>query len=172
MGTTPLTSTPAGTPERRALGVLAAAAGVVLALSACAGPLADRFSGSAEDTAATYPSGAAAKSDADLPSWVPDDADDVRVKTRPGGDERIVTMRATLDALPPECVPVSAERPLAPHPADGDPADFRSVSTLRADWWPVEQEQASTVMCGAWWVSEHEGALYAFTPERRTVPVG
>jgi hypothetical protein len=97
---------------------------------------------------------------------------EVGVKPRPGGAERIVTMRARIDDLPDDCVPVSAERPLAPHPADGDPADFRSVSTLAADWWPAEAEQEATVMCGAWWVGERDGVLYAFTPERRTVPVG
>lgn len=174
MGTTPLTSTPAGTAERRLLGVTAVAAGVVLVVSACAGPVADAFGGQPDDTASTYPTGTAAKQSAHLPDWVPDDAADVRVKTRPGGSERIVTMRADVASLPTDCVPVSAERPLAPHPVGegADPADFRSVSTLRADWWPVEQEQAATLICGEWWVGEHEGSLYAFTPERRTVPVG
>jgi hypothetical protein len=51
------------------------------------------------------------------------------------------------------------------------PSDFRTVSTLRADWWPVEVEQDATVMCGRWWVTADGDSLYAFTPERRTVPV-
>jgi hypothetical protein len=168
MDATPLTSTPARTPERRLLGVLAVAAGAVLALSACGGAL----TGSAPtEPATTYASGADAKAGSALPAWVPDDAEDVRVKARPGGAEHIVTMRADLGDLPADCVPVSAEQPLAPRPADADPAEFRRVSTLRADWWPAEQEQDASMMCGAWWVGEHDGALYAFTPESRRVSV-
>lgn len=171
MDTTPLTSTPAGTPERRLLAVTAAAAGVVLTLTACAGPFADALGG-ARDTVATYRSVQEARGDDALPDWLPADAADIRVKSRPGGAERIVRMEASLDALPDGCVPVSPEQPLAPRPVDAEPSDYRSVSTLHADWWPVEQEQTATMMCGAWWVGEHDGELYAFTPERRTVPVG
>jgi hypothetical protein len=82
-------------------------------------------------------------------------------------------MRADLTDLPATCTAVTAENPRAPHPEDPavDPTDFRTVSTLRADWWPVEVEQDATVMCGRWWVTAEDGALYPFTPERRTVPV-
>lgn len=171
MDTTPLTSTPARTPERRLLAVLAVAAGAVLTLSACGGAVANALGGAHAEPASTYATGADAKADASLPAWVPDDAQDVRVKARPGGAEHIVTMRAGLGDLPADCVPVTAEQPLAPRPADADPAEFRRVSTLQADWWPAEQEQDASVMCGAWWVGERDGALYAFTPESRRVPV-
>lgn len=167
MDTTPLTSTPARTPERRLLGVLAVAAGAVLTLSACGGA----FGSAPTDPAATYATGTAAKAGASLPAWVPDDAEDVRVKARPGGAEHIVTMRASLADLPADCVAVSAEQPLVPRPADADPADFRRVSTLQADWWPAEQEQDASVMCGEWWVGERDGGLFAFTPESRRVSV-
>jgi hypothetical protein len=172
MDGTPLTSTPPRTPERRLLGALSLAAAAVLTLSACGGAVADVLGRQPDPRAATFATGADGKAAETLPAWVPDGATDVRVKQRPGGDEQIVTMRAGLTDLPADCVPVSAERPLAPHPAEGDPTDFRSVSTLTADWWPAEVEQAATVMCGAWWVGERDGVLYAFTPERRTVPVG
>ncbi|WP_454049920.1 hypothetical protein [Cellulomonas sp. Marseille-Q8402] len=172
MDTTPLTSTPARTPERRLLGVLAVAAGAVLALSACGGAVAGALGQEPTAPATTFATGADGKAGAALPAWVPDDASDVRLQARPGGAERIVTMRADLDDLPADCVPVSAEQPLAPRPADADPADFRRVSTLRADWWPAEQEQDASMMCGAWWVGERDGALYGFTPELRRVSVG
>jgi hypothetical protein len=172
MDTTPLTSTPAGTPERRMLGVLALAAGAVLVLSACGGPVAQALGRPSPDQGATFATGVEAEDAGALPEWVPDEAQDVRLAARPGGAERIVSMRATLADLPGTCVAVSAEQPLGPRPADGDPADYRTVSTLRAAWWPEEQEQQATVMCGAWWVGEQDGTLYAFTPERRTVPVG
>jgi hypothetical protein len=171
MDTTPLTSTPARTPERRLLGVLAVAAGAVLTLSACGGALTGAFGSAPSEPATTYATGSAAKADASLPAWVPDTAEDVRVKARPGGAEHIVTMRASLADLPADCVPVSADQPLEPRPEDADPAEFRRVSTLRADWWPAEQEQDASVMCGAWWVGERDGALYAFTPESRRVSV-
>ncbi|GIG36540.1 hypothetical protein [Cellulomonas pakistanensis] len=172
MDATPLTSTPARTPERRVLGALTIAAAAVLALSACGGAVSEALGRGPEPRASAYPSGADAKSAQALPAWAPDAATDVRVKQRPGGAERIVTMRAGLADLPDDCVPVSADRPLAPAPAEGDPTDFRTVSTLAADWWPAEAEQDATVMCGAWWVGERDGVLYAFTPERRTVAVG
>lgn len=169
---------------RRRLGATAVVAGAVLALTGCAGPLAEALGRAPEARTQSYPTGAAAKADGDLPDWVPDDAADVRVVARPGGAERIVAMAADLAALPEECAPVSPDRPLGARPvvaassdaaggeAAEDPADFRTVSTLRADWWPVEAEQDATVLCGAWWVGERDGTLYAFTPERRTVPVG
>lgn len=173
MDTRPRTSTPTGTPERRTSGVLIAAtvALAALALGACTGPIAGITDSDARTVAFT--TGANGKSHQDLPEWVPDDATDVHLTARRGGDERILTMKAQLSDLPDSCVPVSDEQPLAPHPegADAVPSDFRTVSTLRADWWPVEVEQSATVMCGAWWVGERDGALYAFTPERRTVPV-
>jgi hypothetical protein len=171
----PLTTTPQGTPERRMLGVLALAAAVTLSLTACsgiAGALGDR-AGGGDDRTAAFDSGAAGKRAHGLPDWVPDDAEGVRALARPGGDEQILTMRADLTDLPATCTAVTAENPRAPHPEDPavDPTDFRTVSTLRADWWPVEVEQDATVMCGRWWVTAEDGALYAFTPERRTVPV-
>lgn len=171
MDTTPLTSTPARTPERRLLGVLAVAAGAVLALSACGGAFTSAFGADPTEPSSTYASGADAKARTSLPAWVPDGAQDVRVKARPGGEEHIVTMRASLADLPPDCVPVSAEQPLEPRPADADPAGFRRVSTLQADWWPAEQEQDASLMCGSWWVGERDGVLYAFTPESRRVSV-
>jgi hypothetical protein len=171
MDTTPLTSTPSGTPERRMLGALAVAAGAVLVLSACGGPVAQALGRPSPGDAATYATGADAKAAGALPEWVPDDATDVRVEARSGGAERIVSLRAALADLPATCVAVTAEQPLGPRPVDADPADFRSVSTLQAQWWPAEVEQRSTTMCGEWWVGEQDGTLYAFTPERRTVPV-
>jgi hypothetical protein len=169
----PLTSTPPGTPERRLLGALALAAAAALTLSACAGitGLGDRAS--RDQATATYETGASGKSHDRLPAWVPDDATAVRQSSRPGGDEQILTMRAAATDLPATCTAVSAENPLAPHPEDGSAAsDYRTVSTLRADWWPVEVEQGATVMCGRWWITTgDDGLLYAFTPERRTVPV-
>lgn len=171
----PLTTTPTGTPERRLLGVLALAAAVTLSVSACsgiAGAFGDR-AGGGDDRTAAFDSGAAGKRAHGLPDWVPDHAEGVRTLSRPGGDEQILTMRAALTDLPATCTAVSADNPLTPHPEDpaAVPSDFRTVSTLRADWWPVEVEQDATVMCGRWWVTADGDSLYAFTPERRTVPV-
>lgn len=153
------------------LGALSIAAAAVLTLSACGGAVSEALGRAPDPRASTFPSAADAKAADMLPAWAPDGATDVRLKQRPGGAERIVTMRARLSDLPDDCVAVSPDRPLAPAPADGDPSDFRTVSTLSADWWPTEAEQDASVMCGAWWVGERDGVLYAFTPERRTVPV-
>lgn len=173
MQTTPLTSTPAGTSERRLLGVLSLAALATLTLTACGGVVTNAF-GRSQDGTASFASGTEAKADRSLPDWVPDSATDIRFKARAGGAERITAMRATLDDLPDDCVPVSEQEPLRPRPEQQDaaPSDFRTVSTLSADWWPAEEEQGATMMCGAWWVGEHDGVLYGFTPEKRTMPVG
>lgn len=174
MDTRPHPSTPTGTPARRPRGVLTAATAALaaLVLGACTDSIAG-IGDSDDARTAVFTTGATGKNHRDLPEWVPDDATDVHLAARLGGDEQILTMKAHLADLPTVCVMVSDEQPLAPHPegVDAVPSDFRTVSTLRADWWPVEAEQSATMMCGAWWVGERTGVLYAFTPERRTVPV-
>lgn len=153
--------------------VAAAAVALVLPLSACAGLGQMTGAGGRHVRTWAFDSGAAGKQRDVLPSWVPDDATGVRLASRTTGSERILTMHADLADLPSTCERVSGERPLAPRPVreGSKPQDFRTVSTLKADWWPAEQEQAATVMCGAWWVAAHDGSLYAFTPELRTIPV-
>lgn len=112
-----------------------------------------------------FDTGSEGKSVQVLPDWVPDDAAAVRMVARAGGEEHILTMRTSPDRLPASCTPA--------HPAEAaDSADYRRVSTLSADWWSTEQEQAATIMCGSWWVVVEGDSLYAFTPERRTVAVG
>lgn len=112
-----------------------------------------------------FDTGSEGKSAQVLPDWVPDDAAAVRMVARADGEERILTMRTSPDRLPASCTPAN--------PADAtDSSDYRRVSTLSADWWSTEQEQAATIMCGSWWVVVEGDSLYAFTPERRTVAVG
>ncbi|HEY0216063.1 MAG TPA: hypothetical protein VGC57_06710 [Cellulomonas sp.] len=171
----PLTTTATGTPERRVLGALALAAAVAVSLSACSGIAADLTGRAASQVrTASFESGAAAKQHHALPDWVPDDATGLRQSVRTTGEEQILVMRADPGDLPDTCTPVGPDNPLVPHPVAGDgsdPSDYRTVSTIRADWWPVEIEQGATLICDGWWVAVEDGSLYGFTPERRTVPV-
>jgi chitodextrinase len=167
----PATTTP---PHRyRGLGVLALAAGVVVSVTACgslAASLAERSDGHTK--AFEYATGAQGKADDALPSWVPDDAADVRGVFRTTGDEAILTMTAD-EADLPACDAVTATAPLAPRPERGDlrPEDYRTDSTLKASWWTAGQEGEATRMCGAWWVGAQDGEIFAFTPELTAVEI-
>ncbi|CAM3443746.1 hypothetical protein [Isoptericola cucumis] len=170
----PLTTTDLRTPQRRLLGILAVAAGVVVTTTACAGlteSLAERADGHTKTF--EYSSGAAGKDAEVLPAWAPDDATDVRGVFRTTGDEVILSMSADLDDLPAGCEAVSAKNPLAARPDRGtlEPEDYRDASTLEAGWWTAGQEQSATLMCGRWWVGEQDGTVFAFTPELKQVEV-
>lgn len=148
---------------RRTAALLGTAAVIVAAMSGCSAVSGVLNRGSA--SAWEFDTGSEGKSAQVLPDWVPDDAAAVRMVARAGGEEHILTMRTSPDRLPDSCT--SADPTKAT-----DSSDYRRVSTLSADWWSTEQEQAATIMCGSWWVAVEGDSLYAFTPERRTVAAG
>jgi len=167
---------PAGTGRRRprrVLPLLALAAVLPLALSACGSfDLNDKYDDAASKTAPTSEEG---KADGLLAGWVPDGGTDVKVEQRSTGHERLLTM-AYDGALPDTCTAIAA----AGEPTDAeleasyatdnrvkdiDLADLDTKPTLTADWWPAGQEAKTTHLCGRWWVSQEDGNLYAFAPD-------
>ncbi|MEL7978049.1 hypothetical protein AAG589_19440 [Isoptericola sp. F-RaC21] len=158
----------------RGVGVLALASVVAVTTTACGAiseALQDRSSGHTK--AFTYDSGADGKADEGLPSWVSDDASDVRGVFRTTGDEVILTMDADVASLPSDCTSVDADHPLVAEPARGTLTadDYRTGSTLKASWWTAGQEQDATLQCDGWWVGTKDGALFAFTPELKAVKI-
>lgn len=167
---------PAGTGRRRprrALPLLALAAVLPLALSACGAlDLTDSYDDAASKSAATSEEG---KADGLLAAWVPDGGTGVEVEQRSTGHERLMTM-AYDGALPDTCTaiattgsPTDAELEAAygsdDRMKDVDPADLDTEPTLTADWWPAGRESETTHLCGRWWVSQEDGTLYAFAPD-------
>ena len=112
-------------------------------------------------------------SDGILADWAPASATDIHIVQRTTGEERIVTMTADIDDLPNSCVPVSAEHPLEPRPEreNSDPANYRTASTIKAEWWTSGQEQEATMTCGKWWIGQDDDQLWAFTPELTMVAI-
>ncbi|MFF2452480.1 hypothetical protein [Isoptericola sp. NPDC058082] len=158
----------------RGVGVLALASVVAVTTTAC-GAITEALSerGSGHTKAFAYDSGADGKADEGLPSWVPDDASDVQGVFRTTGDEVILTMDADVTSLPSDCTSVDADHPLVAKPARGTLTadDYRTGSTLEADWWATGQEQDATLQCGGWWVGTQDGDLFAFTPELKAVQI-
>lgn len=154
---------------RRRIAAASLGLGLTVTLTAC-GSFQEGLSERAAGHTKTYSfdTGKQGKADKVLPDWVPDDATEVQEVIRTTGSERILTMRSSVDALPDTCEVVDADTPLEPRPEYTTEAskDFRSDSTLKATWWSKGQEAQSTHMCGAWWVGEKDGSLFAFKPER------
>lgn len=127
-----------------------------------------------------------ANADQILPSWVPEDAREIKEVQRTTGHERIFTL--TLDGpLPDSCLPVATPgRPSAEEIAramaqesslDEEQAarlieDQHHESLLTAGWWPQGAERETTHLCGKWWVSQRDGQVLAFTPETRVIAEG
>jgi hypothetical protein len=158
----------------RTFAVVALGGVAALALSACgdiAESLEERSNGHTKTFA--FDTGKEGKADEVLPTWVPDDAATVQGIFRTTGTERLITFQGTLEGLPADCAPVSAENPLVPHPErEGFTAeDYRTQATLLASWWPDGQEQRSTVMCGKWWIAADGHDVFAFTPELTRVEI-
>lgn len=170
------TTRPAARAERpraalAGLAVLAGACGVVL--SACTAQGVDK---SELKTAATTTEG---RADGLLASWVPDGGTDVRVLQRTTGDERLVTFDYT-GALPSSCTriatpgePTDAELK-ASYATDARTkgvrvSDLATTPTLDASWWPQDQAERTSHLCGRWWVSQRDGQVYAFAPDRTAV---
>ncbi|NED94795.1 hypothetical protein G1H11_05670 [Phytoactinopolyspora alkaliphila] len=149
------------------------AALTVLAVSAC-GAISEslRRGDNGDVKTFEFTRGADGKADDVIPDWVPDDATHVRYVMRTTGDERLLVMRATADALPDSCEEVSADE-LRPRPvrAGEEPDDYRTDATLTAQWWDEGREHKSTITCGPWWISPVGDSLFAFRPELKSVQI-
>ncbi|WP_284750413.1 hypothetical protein [Amycolatopsis sp. RTGN1] len=98
-----------------------------------------------------FPTGAEGKMDRDaqLPSWVPDEAKSVTEAIRTTGTERI--LRFTNADLPTTCRPGVV---------------VKTAATLTADWWPHGTEGKADQVCDQeWHVVKANDAVYAFKPE-------
>lgn len=158
----------------RGVGVLAVVAAVAVTTSACGAikeAMNERHAGHTK--AFTYDTGADGKADEGLPTWVPDEATDIRGVFRTTGDEMILTMDVDQGALPDTCTPVDDAHPLVAQPDRGDLTadDYRTDATLQASWWTPGQEQDATLLCDGWWVGTRDGALFAFTPELKAIKI-
>ena len=160
----------------RTLTALTAAITSVVLLSSCS--VDDLRSEHVEDVRAG--TGSVAKSNDIAPSWLPDDAQDVRVRRRTTGNERILVASYSRPLTATACVPIrsigapttdeltrayAADDITADTPVD----DFTDEPTLTADWWPTGQDEKTTVLCDRWWVSSDNGSVYAWSPELRSV---
>src|SRR5699024_1984472 len=124
----------------------------------------------------TAKTGAEGKADELLASWVPDEATEIEVVQRTTGDERLLTARYDGD-LPSTCIAIAevgapSEQELTesyatdPRMGDLEVDEVETAPLLDAEWWEVGLENNTTHLCGRWWVSQDEGTLYAFAPER------
>ncbi|ALE04886.1 hypothetical protein AL755_04190 [Arthrobacter sp. ERGS1:01] len=106
-----------------------------------------------------------------LPSWIPEQAADIKEVLRTTGSERIIVMKNV--TLPSSCkaIPIGQK----PAPADDAESHFKAVdystgvATLKADWWPAGTEQKASSLCGKWWVTVDGESTYAYSPELKTV---
>lgn len=118
-----------------------------------------------------------------MPTWVAEDARDIRLLQRTTGDERILTYQSQSQP-PATCLqikktgkPSEAElvEALASdgHKTDSELADHvqqqAQTPLLAADWWPVGTEGKTTHLCGKWWVSVAGSHVYGYTPEMSAV---
>lgn len=122
-----------------------------------------------------------------LPSWVPENAKDIQMAQRTTGNERLLTFQSEAE-LPPSCL--TLDSPGAPSPdqrVEGLAQESSKTNNelqsqvnsqhleplIETEWWPTDQEQKTTHVCGKWWVSQASSdTVYAFTPETRAVAEG
>lgn len=124
--------------------------GVMLAATACN---VDRFDDSkAYRKTETHSFSTATDGRQVLPDWVPPNATAIDEIVRTTGDERILRMKSSTQALDhPGC-------------AEIDGSDARPPS-LSASWRQSGVESASTVKCGDWYVAQAGEYLFAHKPE-------
>lgn len=155
---------------KKTLTIVALAAVSAISLSACV-PGASSSQYDKSETK-TFSSGKAGKAEQALPSWVPDEATDVRLLFRTTGAERIVAMKnaatlpGTCSAVPAGQKPVSSEDPDSRWPAS---ELSNGPASLSADWWPNGTEQKATSVCGRWWVTVDGDTTYAYAPETTAI---
>ncbi len=137
----------------------------------------DNYDKSASKSASTSEQGVA---EGLLPNWVPAGGTEVKLEQRTTGSERLMVMDYS-GALPSEqCTPLgSTGAPTAKELSAAYATDQRSKGwevsdvatspTLEADWWPQDAHQATTQLCGRWWVHQDGGKLYAFAPDLLSV---
>lgn len=130
-----------------------------------------------------FATGAEGKEKRVVPSWVPDEATNLKEIVRTTGNERILRMEFG-GALPASCTAIAETG--RPSPAElsagldaEDPAAAQELAErveaqyqtplLAADWWPTGQEEKTTHLCGKWWVSREAGHLSAYAPELKGV---
>lgn len=106
-----------------------------------------------------------------LPSWIPEQATDIKEVLRTTGSERIIVMKNVM--LPGSCQAIPTGQ--KPAPADDVESNIKAAdystgsATLRADWWPAGTEQKANSLCGKWWVTVDGESTYAYSPELKTV---
>ncbi|UFS59400.1 hypothetical protein [Subtercola endophyticus] len=89
-----------------------------------------------------------------LPSWVPADATNIRIKT----DE---TKNATILTFSPGATPIQ----YTPCAAGSDPTVKQNTTAgLDETWWPQSVDPAGVVCTGAWHIFPLNGAWYGWTP--------
>ncbi|MFH8571772.1 hypothetical protein [Streptomyces sp. NPDC017993] len=146
-----------------AVAAVAIAAGV--ALTGCSGslnPLDDH------EERSEYGSGAAAKKDrASMPSWLPDDAKDIRYVLSTTGDDRLIAATFKDGRLPDGCTTGKGEGPgqgkgEGKAGAEDDPAKPQGKPKLKADWFPKDLRAKADTRCGTWSGAMAEGTFYAW----------
>ncbi len=130
-----------------------------------------------------FATGAEGKEKKVVPSWVPDEATNLKEVVRTTGNERILRMEFG-GALPESCASIAetgkpSEAELSAGLDAEDPAAAQELAErvesqyqtplLAADWWPTGQEGKTTHLCGKWWVSQEGGHLSAYTPELKGI---
>jgi len=121
-----------------------------------------------------------------LPSWTPKDATNIKEEQRTTGNERLLVMDVSTGKAPGTCTALKSpgkpttseiERGLIAEgtsrsEAEDQAADRYTTPLLEADWWPQDQQEKTTHLCGKWWVSVDNGKLYAYSPESTSVADG
>ncbi|GAA1868088.1 hypothetical protein GCM10009715_14000 [Paeniglutamicibacter psychrophenolicus] len=174
-------SLPSTTARSKAIFLASAAALAALALTGCGAlGIESKYDKSASHEFAT---GAEGKERKVLPSWVPDEATNLKEVVRTTGNERILRMEFG-GALPASCTAIAetgkpsgaelsvgldTEDPAAAQEIAGRVESQYQTPLLAADWWPTGQEGKTTHLCGKWWVSQEAGHLTAYTPELKGI---
>lgn len=152
---------------KRTAAVVALAASTALLLSACN----PGVNGNENDKQETKTFATAKDGAGVLPSWIPEQATEIKEVLRTTGSERIITMKNV--KLPASCKAIPAGQ--KPAPADDTESDIKasayttSGATLKADWWPSGTEQKASSLCGKWWVTVDGATTFAYSPELKTV---
>ncbi|WP_417217760.1 hypothetical protein [Arthrobacter sp.] len=121
-----------------------------------------------------------------LPSWTPEDATNIKEEQRTTGNERLLVMDVATNKAPGTCKALKTpgkptaseiERGLVAEGASrseaaDEAAQQYTTPLLEADWWPRDQQENATHLCGKWWVSVEDGKLYAYSPESQTIADG
>ncbi|MFL4474890.1 hypothetical protein ACIPVK_12910 [Paeniglutamicibacter sp. MACA_103] len=179
---TPTARPRSSTSARPGALVLASAAVLAcLALGGCGAlGIETRYDKSASHEFAT---GAEGKERKVLPTWVPDEATNLKELVRTTGNERILRMDHP-GQLPRGCVAIAETgKPSVAELVAGleleEPAPMQEIAQrvdsqyqtplLAAEWWPTGQENLTTHLCGKWWVSQDAGSITAFAPELKGI---